>query len=157
MLAAASDAMIIGFNIRPTAQAMKLAEREEVDIKLYNVIYQAIADVRAAMEGLLEPETREVALGRAQVLEMFVISRMGTVAGCHVDSGRILRNSFIRVIRNNRTIFDGKLSSLKRFSDDAREVASGQDCGILIDGFNDYQLGDILESYTFEQIPAKLG
>ena len=157
MLSSASNAMIIGFNVRPNSQASKLAEKEEVDIKLYDVIYQAISDVRSAMEGLLEPETREVVLGRAQVLETFVISRMGTVAGCNVNSGRILRNSSIRVIRNNRTIFDGKMDSLKRFTDDVREVTSGQDCGILVDGFNDYEIGDILESYTFEQIPAKLG
>lgn len=156
ILASASEAMIIGFNVRPTSQATKLAEREEVDIKIYNVIYQAISDVRNAMEGLLEPEMREVLLGRVRVLETFVISRIGTIAGCNVDSGRVLRNSSVRVIRNNRTIFEGKIDSLKRFSDDVREVTSGQDCGILINGFNDYELGDILEAYTFEQIPAKL-
>jgi translation initiation factor IF-2 len=156
MLASASNAMIIGFNVRPTAQASKLAEKEGINIKIYNVIYQAISDVKTAVEGLLEPETREVILGRLQVIETFVISRIGTVAGCRVDSGRVLRNSSIRVIRNNRIIFDGKISSLKRFSDDVREVTLGQECGILLDGFNDYLFGDILEAYTFEQIPAKL-
>jgi len=156
MLATASNAIIIGFNVRPTSQAAKLAEKEKVNIKLYDVIYQAIADVRTAMEGLLEPELREVVLGKAQVIETFSISRLGVVAGCLVNSGRIVRNSPIRVIRNNRTIHDGKIESLKRFSDDVREVAAGQECGILVDGFDDIQEGDILESYTYEKIPAKL-
>jgi len=156
MLATASNAIIIGFNVRPTSRSAKIAERERVDIKLYDVIYQAIADVKTAMEGLLEPELKEVVLGRAQVVETFSISRLGVVAGCHVNSGRILRNSPIRVIRNNRIMHDGKIESLKIFSDDVREVTSGQECGILIQNFDDIQQGDILESYTFEKIPAKL-
>ena len=156
MLASASQAIVIGFNIRPTTQASKLAEREGVDIKIYNVIYEAISDVREAMEGLLEPELREVTSGRAEVIELFSISRLGTVAGCHVNSGRVLRNSPARVIRNNRIIYEGKLDSLKRFSQDVREIASGQDCGILISDFSDFELGDIVESYTYEEIPARL-
>lgn len=156
MLAAASKAVIIGFNIRPTNQAARLAEREGVEIKLHNIIYEAIEYVRSSMEGMLEPETREVVAGRASVIELFSISRMGTVAGCRVDSGRMLRNSSVRVIRNNRTIFDGKIESLRRFTQDVREILSGQECGIFINGFNDFELGDILESYTFEEIPAKL-
>jgi len=156
MLAAASNALILGFNVRPTPHAAKLAEKEHVSIKFYDVIYQAIADVRAAMEGLLEPEQRELIQGRAQVIETFEISRLGVVAGCHVNSGRVVRNTPIRVIRNSRTIHDGKISSLKIFNDDVREVTIGQECGILLTNFNDIQQGDIIESYTYEQIPAKL-
>jgi len=156
MLASASDAIIIGFNVRPTSQASKLADKEEVDIRTYNVIYEAISDVRAAMEGMLEPELKEAIQGRAEVIETFDISRIGRVAGCHVNSGRILRNSSVRVIRNNRTIYEGKIDSLKRFSDDVREVTSGQECGILVNNFNDIELGDIIESYIYEEIPAKL-
>ena len=128
-----------------------------MEIRLYDVIYEAISDVRSAMEGMLEPGLREVTSGRAVVIELFTISRIGTVAGCQVNSGRILRNSSVRVIRNNRVIYEGKISSLRRFSQDVREVPSGQDCGILIDGFDDFELGDVIESYTYEEIPAKLG
>jgi translation initiation factor IF-2 len=156
MLASASQAIVIGFNVRPTPQASKLAEREGVEVKLYNVIYEAISDVREAMEGLLEPELREVTSGRAEVIELFSISRVGTVAGCHVNSGRVLRNSPARIIRNNRVIHEGKIDSLRRFSQDVREMASGQDCGILINDFSDFELGDIIESYTYEEIPARL-
>jgi len=156
MLASASQAIVIGFNVRPTPQASRLAEREGVDIKLYNVIYEAISDVREAMEGLLEPELREVTSGRAEVIELFSISRLGTVAGCHVNTGRMLRNSPARIIRNNRVIHEGKIDSLRRFSQDVREMTSGQDCGILITDFSDFELGDIIESYTYEEIPARL-
>jgi len=156
MLASASDAIIIGFSVRPATYAAKLAEREQVDIRLYDIIYQAIAEVRTIMEGLLEPELREVVLGRAQILEVFNISRIGTIAGCLIINGKVVRNQPVRVLRNNRTIFDGKINSLKIFSEDVREVASGQECGILVDGFTEFQQGDILECYTFEQIPAKL-
>jgi len=156
MLASASQAMIIGFNVHLTNQASKIADREGVDVNLYRVIYEAIADVRAAMEGMLEPELREVVLGRAEVIELFSISRLGVVAGSHVNNGRILRGSNMRVIRNNRTIFEGKIDSLKRFNDDVREITSGQECGILINDFRDFELGDIVESYTYEEIPAKL-
>jgi len=157
MLASASKAIITGFNVHPTSQASKLAEREGVEIKLYNVIYEAISDVRAAMEGLLEPELREVISGRAEVIELFNISRLGTVAGCHVNSGRVLRGSPMRVIRNNRTIYEGKIDSLRRFSQDAQEIASGQECGILVNDFSDFELGDVIESYIYEEVPARLG
>jgi translation initiation factor IF-2 len=156
MLASASKAFIVGFNVRLTPQASKLAEKEGVDAQIYRVIYEAISDVKAAMEGMLEPELREVVLGRAEVLEVFSISRVGTVAGCHVNSGRILRNSSARVIRNNRTIHEGQINSLRRFSDDVREISSGQECGILLDNFTDYEAGDIIESYTYEEIPVTL-
>lgn len=157
MLASASNAIIIGFNVRPTAHASKLAEREHVDIRLYNVIYQAISEVRMIVEGLLEPEMREVVLGRAQILEIFNISRIGTIAGCQVINGKVVRNQPVRVLRNNRSIFEGKIDSLRIFSEDVREVTSGQECGIFINGFSDFQKGDILECYTFEQVPVKLG
>jgi len=155
-LASASDAIIIGFSVRSTPQTLRLAEKENVEIKLYNIIYEAISDVRTAMEGLLEPELREVILGRAAVIELFSISRLGQVAGCHVNNGRILRGSSMRVIRNNRTIYEGKLDSLRRFSEDVREIPSGQECGIQISDFNEFDLGDIIESYTYEEIPARL-
>ncbi len=157
MLASASNAIIIGFNVRPTSHAAKLAEKEHVDIRLYNVIYQAISEVKTIIEGLLEPELREVILGRAQILEVFNISRIGTIAGCQVINGRVVRNQPVRVLRNNRSIFEGKIDSLRIFSEDVREVSSGQECGIFVNGFSDFQKGDILECYTFEQVPVKLG
>lgn len=156
MLASASKAIVIGFSVRSTSQASRLAEREDVSVRLYDVIYEAISDIRAAMEGMLTPELREVISGRASVIELFTVSRLGTVAGCRVDSGTILRVSSVRVIRNNRTLHEGAISSLRRFSDDAREVTSGQECGIMVEGFNDFELGDIIESYTHEEIPATL-
>lgn len=156
MLASASSAIITGFNVGLTQNASKLAEREGVEINLYDVIYEAISDIRSAMEGLLDPELREVILGRAEVIELFSISRLGVIAGCHVNSGRVLRDSSVRVIRNNRTIHEGQINSLKRFSDDVREITAGQECGILISDFRDFELGDIIESYTHEEIPAKL-
>ncbi len=156
MLASASSAIITGFNVSLTQNASKLAEREGVEINLYDVIYEAISDIRSAMEGLLDPELREVILGRAEVIELFSISRLGVIAGCHVNSGRVLRDSSVRVIRNNRTIHEGQINSLKRFSDDVREITAGQECGILISDFRDFELGDIIESYTHEEIPAKL-
>ncbi len=156
MLASASSAIITGFNVGLTRNASKLAEREGVQINLYDIIYEAISDIRNAMEGLLDPELREVILGRAEVIELFSISRLGVIAGCHVNSGRVPRDSSVRVIRNNRTIHEGQINSLKRFSDDVREITAGQECGILISNFRDFELGDIIESYTHEEIPAKL-
>jgi len=156
MLASASEAIITGFNVSMTPRAAKLAEREGVEVKLYNVIYEAISDIRSAMEGLLEPELREVIVGRAEVIELFSISRFGVIAGCRVNSGRVLRGSPVRVIRNNRTVYEGQINSLRRFSNDVREIAAGQECGILINDFADFEIGDIIESYTYEEIPAKL-
>ncbi|MBD3182533.1 translation initiation factor IF-2 [Candidatus Poribacteria bacterium] len=157
ILASASKAIIVGFNVRVSGPASRLADREGVDIKTYEVIYEAISDVKAAMEGLMEPELREVVAGRAQVLQLFEISRLGTVAGCMVNSGRIIRGSHMRLIRNNRTIHEGRIDSLKRFSQDVREISSGQECGILINDFSDFEVGDIIESYTYEEIPVTLG
>jgi len=157
MLAAASSAIIIGFNVRPELKAAQTAEREGVDIRLYNVIYEAIEDVKKALEGLLEPTLKEKTLGRAEVRQTFQISKIGTVAGCYVLDGIISRTSDgIRVIRDNIVVYEGKISSLKRFKEDVKEVQTGYECGITIENFNDLKVGDILENYVIEKIAAKL-
>lgn len=147
MLAAASQAIIIGFHVRPTLNAKSLAEEEKIDIRQYKVIYQAIEDVKMAMEGLLEPEEREVVTGLAEVREVFKISRMGNIAGCYMLNGKITRNSMIRLIRNEVEIYSGKLSSLKRFKEDVKEVTAGYECGIMIENYNDIKVGDYIEVY----------
>jgi translation initiation factor IF-2 len=157
LLAAASNAIIIGFNVRPEPKGQSLAEREKVDIRLYTVIYDAIADIRAAMEGLLEPTLKEKVLGRAEVRKTFNVPKAGVVAGCYVSDGLISRNcAGVRLIRDNIVIYEGKLGSLKRFKDDAREVQMGFECGISIENFNDMKPGDAIEVYTIEKIAAKL-
>jgi translation initiation factor IF-2 len=157
LLAAASNAIIIGFNVRPEPKAQSLAEREKVDIRLYTVIYDAIADIRAAMEGLLEPTLKEKALGRAEVRKIFNVPKVGVVAGCYVSDGLISRSSAgARVIRDNIVIYEGKLGSLKRFKDDVREVQTGFECGISIENFNDIKPGDVIEVFSIEKIAAKL-
>jgi len=147
MLAAASHAIIIGFHVRPTLNAKALAEEENVDIRPYKVIYQAIEDVKMAMEGLLEPEEREVVTGLAEVREVFKISRLGSIAGCYMLNGKINRNSMVRLIRNDVEIYTGKLSSLKRFKEDVKEVSAGYECGIMIENYNDIKVGDYIEVY----------
>jgi translation initiation factor IF-2 len=157
MLAAASNAIIIGFNVRPELKASQTAEKEGVDIRLYNIIYEAIEDVRKALEGLLEPMLKEKVLGRAEVRQLFQVSRIGTIAGCYVIDGAIHRASDgIRVIRENIVVYDGKIDSLKRFKEDVREVQTGYECGITIENFNDLKVGDVLENYVIEKIAAKL-
>jgi translation initiation factor IF-2 len=157
MLASASNAVIIGFNIRPETKANLLAEKEGVDIRLYNIIYDAIEDIKKALEGLLEPTITEKILGRAEVRKTFHISRIGTIAGCYVLDGTITRaSSGIRIIRDNIVIYDGKIASLKRFKDDVREVQAGYECGVLIENFNDIKVGDIFEDYVKEEVAAKL-
>ncbi|HAA80699.1 MAG TPA: translation initiation factor IF-2, partial [Thermoanaerobacter sp.] len=153
MLASASNAIIIGFNVRPETNAKNLAEKEKVDIKLYRIIYEAIEDIKAAMKGLLEPKYKEVELGRAEVRAVFRVPGVGNVAGCYVLSGKILRNSDIRVVRDGIVVYEGKIASLKRFKDDVREVQQGFECGIGIDRFNDIKEGDIIEAYQMEEIP----
>jgi translation initiation factor IF-2 len=153
LLASASEAIIIGFNVRPTDSARKLSEKEQVDIRSYSIIYEAINDLKDSMEGLLSPDIKEEIIGSAEVRDIFKISKLGTIAGCMVTSGKITRNSGIRVIREENIIFDGKLSSLKRFKDDAKEVAKGYDCGLQIIDFNDVQVEDLIESY--EQIAVR--
>lgn len=147
ILAAASTAIIIGFNVRATLKAREMAAKENVDIRLYKVIYDAIEDVERALEGMLEPIEREVVTGTLEVREVFKISRIGTIAGCAVLSGKVHRNSKVRLVRNDVEIYDGKLSSLKRFKDDVKEVQSGYECGLSIENFNDIKQGDIIEAY----------
>jgi translation initiation factor IF-2 len=157
MLATASSAIIIGFSVRPELKAAQVAEKEGVDIRLYNVIYEAIEDVKKALEGLLEPTLKEKILGRAEVRQVYPISRIGTVAGCYVIDGTMSRASDgIRIIRDNIVVYTGKISSLKRFKEDARDVQTGYECGIMIENFNDLKVGDILENYIIEKIAGKL-
>jgi translation initiation factor IF-2 len=156
LLASASEAIIIGFNVRPTNSARKLSEKEQVDIRSYSIIYEAINDLKDSMEGLLSPDIKEEIIGSAEIRDIFKISKLGTIAGCMVTSGKITRNSGIRVIREENIIFDGKLSSLKRFKDDAKEVAKGYDCGLQIIDFNDVQVGDLIESYMQIAVRKKL-
>ncbi|OIP89995.1 MAG: translation initiation factor IF-2 [Syntrophaceae bacterium CG2_30_49_12] len=156
MLASASNAIIIGFNVRPTSRVIELAEAEGVEIKLYDIIYNVIADVKAAMEGLLEPVYKEVVQGRAEVRQLFKIPRVGTIAGSYVTDGKITRKSNLKLVRDGVTIYDGKLLSLKRFNEDVKEVQSGFECGIGIEGFNNIRGGDIIESYINEKVERNL-
>jgi translation initiation factor IF-2 len=156
LLASASDAVIVGFQVRPSGAAKRLAENEEIEIRLYSIIYDAINDVKAAMEGMLAPETEEVIVGNAEVREVFKISKIGTIAGCMVTDGSIKRSNPIRLIRDGIVVYAGKLGSLKRHKDDASEVKSGFDCGIGIDGFNDIQMGDVIESYEQREVKRTL-
>ena len=153
LLAAASNAIIVGFQVRPSAAARKLAEKEEIEIRLYSIIYDAINDIKDAIEGMLEPVMKEEIVASVEVLEIFKISKGGTVAGCIVREGKLQRNTPIRVIRDGIVIYTGKLGSLKRFKDDVKEVAAGQDCGLNIESFNDIRVGDIVEGY--EQVEVK--
>jgi translation initiation factor IF-2 len=156
LLASASDAIILGFQVRPSAAARRVAENEEIEIRLYSIIYDAINDVRAAMEGMLAPETEEVIVGNAEVREVFRISKVGTIAGCMVTDGSIKRSNPMRLIRDGIVVYAGKLGSLKRHKDDSSEVKSGFDCGIGIDGFNDIQEGDVIESYEQREVKRTL-
>lgn len=156
MLASASNAIIIGFNVRPDVNARRVAEREKVDIRLYRVIYDAIDDVKKALSGLLEPEYREVFLGRAEVRKIFKISKVGTVAGCYVTEGKITRDASVRLIRDGTVVYEGKLASLKRFKDDVREVAQGYECGLSLEKHNEIQEGDVIEAYTMEAVKREL-
>lgn len=152
LLASASNAVVIGFNVRPDTNARVSAEKEKVDIKTYRIIYEAIDDIEAAMKGMLEPEFKEVVQGRAEVRATFKVSSVGTIAGCYVLDGKINRNNDIRVIRNGIVVNEGKLASLKRFKDDAREVMAGYECGLNVEKFNDIKEGDIIESFEMVQI-----
>ena len=154
-LAAASNALIIGFNVRPDGNATAQSEKESIEIKTYRIIYDAIEDVKSAMIGMLEPEYKEVVNGKAEVRMTYKISNVGTIAGCYVIDGKIVRNSEVRVIRDGIVIFESTLASLKRFKDDAKEVAKGYECGLSIEKFNDLKEGDIIESFTMEAIKRK--
>jgi translation initiation factor IF-2 len=153
LLASASDAIVIGFNVRPMGNARAVAEKEEIDIRSYSIIYDAINDVKDAMEGMLSPEMREEVTGTVEIRETFKISKVGTIAGCMVTTGKIFRNSNIRIIREGVVIFTGELISLKRFKDDVKEVAKGYDCGLQIKNYNDIKIGDVLE--CFQEIAVK--
>lgn len=155
-LAAASDAIIIGFQVRPSMDARKLAEREQVDIRLYSIIYDAINEVKDAMEGMLSPEIKEEVIGTVEVREVYKISKVGTVAGCFVRDGKVKRTSKVRVIRDGIVVYTGELGSLKRFKDDAKEVLTGMDCGLNIDKYNDVKVGDVIEVYEEMEVKRTL-
>ncbi len=156
LLARASGAIILGFHVRPDANARAAAEREQVDVRTYRVIYEAVDDVRKGLEGLLKPEEKETILGEAEVLQLFKVSKVGTIAGCMVQSGVITRNAKVRVIRDGVAIYTGQISSLKRFKDDAREVREGQECGIGVENFNDLKVGDRIEAFLLESVKRTL-
>ena len=151
LLASASDAIIIGFQVRPTAQARKLAENEEIDVRLFSVIYDAVDEVRDALEGLLSPEIKEQIMGSVEVREIFKVSKVGTIAGCYVTDGKIDRNNPLRIIRDGVVIYDGEIGALKRFKEDVKEVSSGYECGISIRNYNDLKVGDSFESYKMTE------
>lgn len=156
-LAAASNAIIIGFNVRPTPQAKALAEQEKVEIRKYNIIYKAVEEIQQAMEGLLKPDTKEEVIAMVEVRETFKVPKVGTVAGCYVLSGTVKRTASVNVIREGIVIHTGKIASLKRFKDDVREVAAGYECGIGLENFNDIQVGDQFEVFEVVQVARKLG
>ena len=156
LLASASSAVVIGFNVRPMANARTVAEKEEVDIRTYSIIYDAIDDIKKAMEGMLSPEMKEEVTGTAEIRETFKISKIGTIAGCMVLSGKIFRNSKIRVIRDGVVVFDGELASLKRFKDDVKEVSKGYDCGLQVKNYNDIRVDDQIEAYQEVAVQKKL-
>ena len=147
LLASASDAIIIGFNVRPDANAREAAAQEQIDIRLYRVIYEAVEDIRAALSGLLAPKVDEKVLGEAQVRELFQVPRMGTIAGCMVTSGQISRSTRVHVVRDGVVVYEGQLASLRRFKDDVREVSSGFECGLSVENYNDIKVGDVIEAY----------
>ncbi len=156
LLASASDAIVVGFNVHPTTEAVKATEIEGIDVRTYTVIYDIISDIRSAMEGLLDPEVREVIIGRAEVREIFNAPRVGVIAGSYVNWGKITANQLLRVLRDNRMIYEGKVNSLRRFKDNVNEVQANYECGIGIDEFNDIKIGDVLECYVHEQVARTL-
>jgi translation initiation factor IF-2 len=156
MLASASKALIIGFNVRPTPKAAQVAEQEKVDIRVYSIIYEAIENVRKAMEGLLAPIEKESIVGRAEVRQTFSVPKIGMVAGCHVVSGKIERSNQVRLLRDNVMVYQGKIISMKRFKDDIKEASEGYECGIVLENYRDVKVGDVIEAFTIEQETAKL-
>ena len=156
LLAVASNAIIIGFQVRPSMGARKLAEKEEIDIRLYSIIYDAIEQIRAAMEGMLSPEFKEEIVATLEVRDTFKITKVGTIAGCIVKDGKIFRNTLIRVIREGIVVYTGELGSLKRFKEDVKEVASGYECGLNVANFNDIKVGDVIEGYQEVEVKKTL-
>jgi len=156
LLASASDAIIVGFQVRPSTSARKLAETEQIDIRLYSIIYDAIEELKSAMEGMLAPKYEEKIVANVEIRETFKISKVGTIAGCMVLDGKINRNHDIRIIREGVVVYTGKLASLKRFKDDVKEVSAGYECGLNIHNFNDIKVGDIVEAYEQVEVKRKL-
>ncbi len=156
LLAKASGAIVLGFHVRPDANARGTAEREGVDVRTYRIIYEAVEDVRAALEGLLKPEEREQVLGEAEVLQLFKVSKVGTIAGCMVRSGLMTRTAKVRIVRDGTLIYTGNLSSLRRFKDDVKEVREGLECGIGVENFNDLKVGDRIEAFRIEEVKRTL-
>ena len=152
MLAATSGAIIVGFNVRPDNAARDNAQRNNVDMRMYRVIYDCINEIEAAMKGLLAPKFKEVVLGHAEVRQVYKVSHIGTVCGCYVQDGKIVRGASVRLVRDGIVIHEGDLASLRRFKDDVKEVVSGYECGISIEKYNDIKEGDIIEAFTMEQI-----
>jgi translation initiation factor IF-2 len=155
LLASASDAIVVGFNVRADRVTAELAKKEEVEIRLYTVIYDVVNDIRGAMVGMLAPTLKESVLGQAEVRELFKVPKVGTIAGCYVTEGRVTRAAQVRLIRDNVVIFTGKVGSLRRFKDDASEVKQGYECGIGIADYNDLKVGDVIEFFVVEEIAAK--
>jgi translation initiation factor IF-2 len=156
LLAAASKAIILGFNVRPERNAAELAEKEGVDIRLHTVIYEMADELRKAMTGLLEPTFKEVLKGRAEVREIFKVPKVGVIAGSHVVEGVIPRTAAVRLVRDGRVVYEGKIGSLRRFKDDASEVRSGFDCGIGLERYQDFKPGDVIEAFVKEEVAAVL-
>lgn len=156
MLAAASNAIVIGFQVRPSMAARRLAEKEEIDVRLYSIIYAAIEELKSAMEGMLSPEIKETVTATIEIREVFKITKVGTIAGCMVKEGKVKRNSRIRLVRDGIVVFTGELESLKRFKDDVKEVVSGYECGLNIKNYNDIQEGDIIEAFEEVEVSRKL-
>jgi len=156
MLAAASNAVVIGFNVRPVQDAAQVATREGVEIRTYSVIYRVIEELRAALEGLLEPEEVEQTVATAEIRETFRASRVGTIAGCHVTSGTVRRGGQVRLVRDGTVVYDGRIGSLRRFKDDVREVQEGFECGIVLENFADVKVEDVLEAYETRQVERAL-
>jgi translation initiation factor IF-2 len=155
-LAMASNAIVIGFNVRPDARARELAEKEGVDIRLYRVIYDAIDEVKSALSGMLKPEERETVLGEAEVRQTFRVPRLGVIAGCYVRQGTIRRNGLARLVRDGVVVYEGKVGSLRRFKDDVGEVREGFECGIGLENFSDIKEGDVIEAYEVEEVARSI-
>jgi translation initiation factor IF-2 len=156
MLASASDAIIVGFQVRPLASVRKLAEQEQIDVRTYSVIYDAIEEIKSAMEGMLAPTFEEKVLGTVEIREVFKITRVGNIAGCMVLEGKVTRNSKIRLLREGVIVHTGELASLRRFKDDVKEVNHGYECGLNLTGYQDIRVGDIIESFERVEVKARL-
>lgn len=156
LLAAASNAIIVGFQVRPSMSARKLAEKEEIDVRLYSIIYNAIEEIKSAMEGMLSPEVKEEIIATLEIRDIFKVTKVGTVAGCYVKEGKITRNTRVRVIRDGIVIYTGELGSLKRFKDDVKEVVGGYECGLNIQNYNDIKIGDIIEGFQEVEVRKTL-